>query len=193
MCWICSMQQVTLIAGIGDAIWSKTNFGPTSHHHPWSMHRSQRFCLPPPPPPPNEFWKSHSVRVVSTSYGFASITSVVPKWRPFRFILNRGNAVKLQEAQSDGRGRDSHVVFGQKFSGEKEMWDGALSWCTLCMYVYRPFKKSLRWRGQLLTAQFCLEFTALKMQLYVLLNARSKRLPLQYRRQPYIKKLCLSS
>jgi hypothetical protein len=44
----------------------------------------------------------------------ASITSVVSKWLPFSFVFSRGTE------KSMGGGDISHVVFGQKFSDEKE-------------------------------------------------------------------------
>jgi hypothetical protein len=41
--------------------------------------------------------------------------SIVSKWRPFSFIFNRRNQRKAEWTENDG-----HVVFGQKFPGEKE-------------------------------------------------------------------------
>jgi hypothetical protein len=44
----------------------------------------------------------------------ASITLFVSKWRPFSFIYNRGSR------NVGWVGDASHVIFGQKFPGEKE-------------------------------------------------------------------------
>jgi hypothetical protein len=53
------------------------------------------------------------VRVFSTACQSASTTSVVSKWLPFTFTFNWGNR-KVGWMEDD-----SHVVFGQKFPGEK--------------------------------------------------------------------------
>jgi hypothetical protein len=42
----------------------------------------------------NESWKSCFMRVLSTAYDSASLTSIVLKWRSFSFIFNLGNRVK---------------------------------------------------------------------------------------------------
>jgi hypothetical protein len=95
--------ELSIISGISDAIWSKTNFGPTRHHLPFArMHCCYCFChyvL--------ASWKLCSVRVFSTACDSATITSVVSKWLKWG---NRKNRVG---------GGNSHVVFGQEFLGEK--------------------------------------------------------------------------
>jgi hypothetical protein len=42
----------------------------------------------------NASWKSCLVRVFSIACDSAAITSIVPKWGPFSFILNQGNREK---------------------------------------------------------------------------------------------------
>jgi hypothetical protein len=71
----------------------------------------------------NSPWKSCSVRVFNTAYNSASITSIVSKWQPFRFIFCWGSR------KQQWVGNDSHVVLGQKSFVTKVGWDGALSWC----------------------------------------------------------------
>jgi hypothetical protein len=71
----------------------------------------------------NVFRKSCSVRVFNTTCDSASIISNVSKWRPFNFIFNRGNRKVVQV------GDDSHVVFRQKFPGEK----GSVRRCIVVM------------------------------------------------------------
>jgi hypothetical protein len=61
----------------------------------------------------NASWKSHSVRVFNTAGNSASITSIVSKLKPFSFFFSWGNSnVGWVED-------DRHVIFGQKFTGEK--------------------------------------------------------------------------
>jgi hypothetical protein len=63
------------------------------------------------------------VKVFSTACNPASITAIVSKWRPFSFIFNRRNR------KVGWVGDDSHVVFGQKFPGEK----GSVRRCLVMM------------------------------------------------------------
>jgi hypothetical protein len=90
------------------------------------MLHSQHFChfL-------NASWKSCSVIVFSTACNSASITSVVSKRRPFSFIFNQGNRkVARGQVRRVGWVRDdTHVIFGQKFPGEK----GSVRRCVVVM------------------------------------------------------------
>jgi hypothetical protein len=72
-------------------IWSETNFGPTSHHHPQSSPLLRVYTIPSMLAISKCILKPCSVRVFNTAYNSASITSFVSKWRPFSFIINWGN------------------------------------------------------------------------------------------------------
>jgi hypothetical protein len=87
---LCSLQahkESSAISGTSAAIWTKTKFGPTGHHH---LRRSPllRVCTSPSAFALffNASWKSCSVRVFITACDSASIVS---KWRLFSFIFNR--------------------------------------------------------------------------------------------------------
>jgi hypothetical protein len=61
--------------------------------------------------------------VFSTTCNPASITAITSKWQPFSLIFSQGNR-KVGWVVDD-----SHVVFGQKFSGEK----GSVRQCVVVM------------------------------------------------------------
>jgi hypothetical protein len=73
--------------------------------------------------PTHASWMSCSVRVFSTDYDPAPITSIVSKWRPFNFNFNRGNR-KVWWVEDD-----SYIVFCKKFPGEK----GSVRRCVVVM------------------------------------------------------------
>jgi hypothetical protein len=106
------------------------------------MHRSQRFWHSL-----NAFWKSCSVRVFSTIWNSASITSDVSK-RPFlSFIFNRWNkTVTGSQVRWVGWvGDDSHVVFlGKNSLVKKGVWDSAVSWCNRQFFCRQSSGRSLR-------------------------------------------------
>jgi hypothetical protein len=82
-------------------------------------------------------WKACSLRMFSTACDSASITSIVPTWRHFSFIFDRGN-------REVGRVGDDGHVFCQRFPGEKEVWDGALSWCNSQFFCHQSSGRILR-------------------------------------------------
>jgi hypothetical protein len=79
------------------------------------------------------------MRVVSTACDSAWITSAVSKWRPYSFIFNRWNR-KVGWVWDD-----SHVDLVKKKSlVEKELWDGALSWCDSQFFWRQSSERSVR-------------------------------------------------
>lgn len=78
----CSRTILSIVSRGGVAIWSKTNFGPACCQHPQS-NLLLRICTVPKTHSVflNASWKLWSVRVFSTICTFASITSIVSKWR----------------------------------------------------------------------------------------------------------------
>jgi hypothetical protein len=62
--------------------------------------------------------------MLSTACSSDLITSIVLKWRAFSFIFNYGNRGKVGWMWDN-----SHVVFGQKFPGEK----GSVIQCVVVM------------------------------------------------------------
>jgi hypothetical protein len=109
-------KHPAIISGANAGILSKTNFGPTCHHHPrevvpFCMYAWLSLLLPFL----NKSWKSCSVRVFSTICNSASITSNVWKWQPsFQFYFQSG-----KQRTVGWMAEDSHVVFDKKFPGEK--------------------------------------------------------------------------
>jgi hypothetical protein len=82
------------------AIWSKNNFGPTSHHHPFHKYAPLPVLL----------------------IFFKCILEVALQFCPSH--LNCVKMVAFQSRLPSGKagwvGDDSHVAFSQKFLGEKE-------------------------------------------------------------------------
>jgi hypothetical protein len=89
------------------------------------MHHSQCFC---------HFFKCILEVVLSTTCDSVSITAVVSKWQPFSSVFNWGNR------KVGWVGDNSHVVFGQKFPGEK----GSVGRCVVMMQqpILLPSKSS---------------------------------------------------
>jgi hypothetical protein len=95
---------VSIIPGTGAAIWSKTNFPSTGHHHPRS-HALPHVCTVPSA---SASFKcilevvscegaQHRLRFCLDP---ATIISIVSKRRPFSFITNRGKIEKSQGTKS---------------------------------------------------------------------------------------------
>jgi hypothetical protein len=77
------------------AIWLKTNFRPTGHHHPRSSPLLSVCTVPRASAILNASWKSCPVRVFSTACDSATITSIVSKWWPFREKWGGGHSLFL--------------------------------------------------------------------------------------------------
>jgi hypothetical protein len=65
-------KESSIISGDWSAMWLKTSFGPTVHHHP----------------------QCSLLLHICTTCNSALIISVVSKWQPFSFIFNCGNREK---------------------------------------------------------------------------------------------------
>jgi hypothetical protein len=102
----------------------KTNFGPTDHRHPRSS----------PLPRVCSFRSASAIFKCILEVMFCKVV-----WRRLLFCLQHLRCVKMATSQfylQSGKQRKlgwvgdvSHVSFGKKFPGEREMWDATLSWC----------------------------------------------------------------
>jgi hypothetical protein len=91
----------------------KLSFGPNGHHHSRSSPHPRVYTIPCASAILNTSWNLCSVRLFSTACDSASITSILLIWLPFSL----SSVGETEKSRVDGD--VSHVVFGQKFPGEK--------------------------------------------------------------------------
>jgi hypothetical protein len=77
------------------------------------------------------------VRVFSTACESSSITLLVSKWRPFSFVINRGNR------KVGWMGDDNLIVFVNNSLMEKDIWERGLSSCNNQLFCRRSSGRSL--------------------------------------------------
>jgi hypothetical protein len=121
-------------------MWSKANSGPIGHHQPQNSPLPQKFTVPSISAVfLNASWKSCSVSVQHCLQFCPDHLSCV-KVVAFQFYLLSGKQKSCLGPRKLNRvsgARQSHCS-GIQFSGEKEVWDNALSWCS-SQFFYHKF------------------------------------------------------